>query len=120
MKVGYPKTLPYDAAQDFLGLVRGKNPGHDVLIHSAWNLIGYGASLGFPLQSEPIGSDGSEDPVAPVMTDEEAFVKVLDHAGTPSGLQDPIQGPLASIALTIVLRYVWKYLQKQLPNVIPV
>lgn len=117
MKVGYPKTLPYDAAQDFLKLVRGVNPGHDVLIHSAWNLIGYGASLGFPLQSEPIGSGGSEEPL---MTDEEAFVKTLDHAGTPSGLQDPIQGPLASIALTIVLRYVWKYLQKKLPDILPV
>lgn len=117
--VEYPKSLPYEAAQHFLKLLRGTNPGHDVLIHSGWNLVGYGLSLGFPLQSEPIGSSEG-DSQEPLMTDEEAFVKVIDNVGTPSGLQDPIQGPLASIALTIVLRYVWKYLQKKLPDVLPV
>lgn len=56
MNLPYPSSLPIESVQTVIGYVRsglaepGKPGDLGCVVHSAWNLLGYGLSLGIPCE----------------------------------------------------------------------
>jgi len=97
--LAYPDSFPLEA----FGLLRDKLKGNDVtvskLTNAAWNVVGYGLSLGLPIkdQVQPIGAS----------SDDSADIATLDEliAGHESGAANfPIA--LVALALKIALRFL--------------
>lgn len=98
--VAYPESFPIEAFILLKDKVKGSNISAAALTNAAWNVVGYGLSLGLPIkdQVQPIGA-GPDDP-----EEDEKVLTQLIEGHEAGGANFPIA--LVALAVRIALKFL--------------
>ena len=101
LEVEYPKQLPVASLNVLLSKLRG-NATNAQAVHAAWVILGYGASLGFPVDQIFGGAE--------VQLKEEAAIESLLYESEHE--EGVAKGPLASVAIGVVIKLALRLLSE--------
>lgn len=106
----YPMTLSTHALMDVANFFRGATPLPHAA-HAAWELLGYGLSVGVPDAGEPVKASG------PLPTGEEAAKLVEKFLPAEGGKSSAVALPW-SLLIQMLWQVIQIFLQQHIPPIV--